>query len=79
MIDSEPCSVVDMEGDGNCFYRGVAVAMGIEEAAYRNINKLVHDFAITNILVVQNIANLRKLWQESSKRVRQHKIKIHNS
>ena len=47
-VDTEPCSVVDVEGDGNCFYRAVAVAMGLEEAAYRDIKNLVHDFTLTH-------------------------------
>jgi hypothetical protein len=47
-VDCKPCSVVDVEGDGNYFYRAVAVAMRLEEAAYRDIKKLVNDFTITN-------------------------------
>jgi len=57
-VDSEPCSVVDVEGDGNCFYRGVAVAMGLGEAAYRDIKKLVHDFTIANREVLENVGDI---------------------
>jgi hypothetical protein len=35
-------------GDDNCFYRAVVVAMGLEEATYGDIKKLVHDFIIAN-------------------------------
>ncbi len=46
--DYEPCSFIDVEGDGNCFYRAVAVAIELGEAAYPEIKKLVHDFTIAN-------------------------------
>jgi hypothetical protein len=57
-VDSEPCSVIDVEGDGNCFYRAVAVAMGLGEAAYRHIKKLVHDFTIANRDVLENVGDI---------------------
>ncbi len=47
-VDSEPCSAVNVEGDDNCFYWAVAVAMGLGEAAYRDIKKLVHYFTIAS-------------------------------
>ena len=58
VVDTEPCSVVDVEGDGNCFYRAVAVAMGLEEAAYRDIKNLVHDFTLANMEVLENVADI---------------------
>jgi hypothetical protein len=47
-VNSEPCSIIDIEVDGKFFYPAVKVAMGLEEAAYHNIKKLVYDFTITN-------------------------------
>ena len=58
VVDTEPCSVVDVEGDGNCFYRAVAVAMGLEEAAYRDIKNLAHDFTLANMEVLENVADI---------------------
>jgi hypothetical protein len=44
--DEEQCQVVDVEGDGNCFYRTVHFALGYQEGNYMLLKDLVHDFAI---------------------------------
>jgi hypothetical protein len=56
--DLEPCSIIDVAGDGNCFYRAVAVAMGHQEATYGDIKKIVSDFTIPHRNVLGNVANI---------------------
>jgi hypothetical protein len=46
--DEEQCQVIDVEGDSNCFYRVVQIALGYSN--YMLFKDLVHDFA-------------RKLWE----------------
>ncbi len=48
--------------------------MGLNEAAYRDIKKLVHDFIISNRYVLENVADIC----ETAARilVRQHKKRI---
>ncbi len=43
--DEEQCQVVDVEGDGNCFYRAIQIALGYKEGNYMLLKDLVHDFA----------------------------------
>ncbi len=45
-----------MEGNDSCFYRVTAVSKELEEDAYIEIKKLVHDFKITNKYVLENVA-----------------------
>jgi hypothetical protein len=44
--DEEQYRMVDVEGDGNCFYRAVQIALGYQEGNYMLLKDLVHDFAI---------------------------------
>jgi hypothetical protein len=41
-----PGQLINVEGDGSCFYRAVQIALGYQEGNYMLLKDLVHDFAI---------------------------------
>ncbi len=47
--EEEKCHVVNVVGDGNCFYRAVQVLLGFDEDDYMPLKEMVYEFAHENI------------------------------
>lgn len=40
--------IVNVKGDGNCFYRALALTLGYCEDSYETIKILLHDYILSN-------------------------------
>ena len=53
--------IVNVMGDGNCFYRALAVAMGMTEDSYAEIKILLHDFLEENRVIFDYLGDIDEL------------------
>ena len=53
--------VVDVAGDGNCFYRAVLVTLGYSEERYATLKQLLNEYLLSNRQVFNYLPNLESL------------------
>ncbi len=47
--EQEQCHIINVAGDGNCFYRAIQILLGNDEEYYRSLKQSIHDFAKKNM------------------------------
>lgn len=63
-IIKENKKIINVRGDGNCFYRVLALTLGMEENDYKEIKIIMYDFLEANKAVfdyLDSIGQLKKL------------------
>ena len=53
--------IINATGDGNCFYRALAVCLGYEEFAHFEIRTLIADFLSQNRNLFDNLSDIDNL------------------
>ncbi len=41
-------TIINVKGDGNCFYRALSVCLGYDESQYMTIKEILSDFLLEN-------------------------------
>ncbi len=47
--EQEQCHIINVAGDGNCFYRAIQILLGNDEEYYMSLKQSIHDFAKKNM------------------------------
>ena len=43
--EEEQCDMINVAGDGNCFYRTIQILLGNDEKHYMSLKQSIYDFA----------------------------------
>ncbi len=47
--EEEQCHIINVAGDGNCFYRAIQILLGNDEEHYMSLKHSIYEFARKNL------------------------------
>jgi hypothetical protein len=47
--EQEQCHIINVAGDGNCFYRAIQILLGNDEEYYMSLKQSIYNFAKKNM------------------------------
>ena len=59
--NGEEFLVVDVQGDGNCFYRAVSVLLGLPEGEYKALKLRLNKYVVNNAVFYSYLGNINQL------------------
>ncbi len=62
-VENQERKIVNVKGDGNCFFRAIAVSLGYNESQYMTIKEILSDFVLENSDLFSYLPNIQLVAQ----------------